>query len=213
MDVLEQMFGWWTKSINCPLVTIINNSMKYFQLLHLSMIVTTLSSAPMTLDKSSTSTSTLTTTDTPTDTFCPLVIIQLGCQDDSKSTSTNTGDALLHPHGQLCHSIQTSLPAQLCLAILKCFAAAQAEYICVYNAKAIKANLCKIAALQCTEECTKAMVTILQTEDTLTLCTDGVTINKHICKNQKDPEKQIQSLKQNLAHEKSKTTLFKHNLS
>ncbi len=84
-------------------------------------------------------------------------------------------------------------------SVQKCYAAAQAEYIQAYNAKAIEANLSKIAAQQCTEEC----AIIISSRHRPTPRIVGATIDDRIGRNQQDLEKRLQSLEQKLFHEKT----------
>ena len=107
--------------------------------------------------------------------------------DTDSSTITGTGDGTtpssrstvsFHPtiasgthHGAL-HTLRT--------AILKCVAASQAEYIRAYNAKAIEANLSKVAARQRTEECAKSTAVTIHSEGTPTPRTVSATIDAHI---------------------------------
>jgi hypothetical protein len=96
------------------------------------------------------------------------------------------------------------------LATTKCYATAQTENIWAYNAKAIEANLSKIAAHQFTEECTKPTAIAIHSKEIPTPCTVGATIDARIQKTQHELEKQLQSLEQKLAHEKQNASFECH---
>jgi hypothetical protein len=150
----------------------------------------------------------------------PITIIHTNTHGDAdSSTITGTGDVTTPSsrstvsfhhtitsgthHGAL-HTLQT--------AVLKCFAASQAEYIRAFNAKAIEANLSKIAARQRTEECAESTALTIHSEDTPTPRTVGATIDARIRHSQSELEKRLQSLEQRLANEKSKTASFERRL-
>jgi hypothetical protein len=89
------------------------------------------------------------------------------------------------------------------LSVQKCYAAAQAEYIQAYHAKAIEANLSKIAARQRIEECADKTAIIINSEHVPTPSTVGATIHDRIRRNQQDLEKGLQSLEQNYSTKKT----------
>ena len=155
----------------------------------------------------------------PPDFTNPLRIIQTDRLGDTASTLT--GDVTGTPSSKSTVSFHPTITAgthtdalhRLHAAVVNCYAAAQADYILTYNAKAIEANLSKIAARQRIEECADATATILNSEETPTPRTVGATIDDRIRKTNQDLEKRIQSLEQKLAHEKNKTASIERRMT
>ena len=139
--------------------------------------------------------------------------------DADSSTLTGTGDgttpssrSTVSFHHNLTTGTHHNALQTLRMAILKCYAAAQAEYIRAYNAKAIEANLTKIAARQRTEECAESTAITIHSENTPTPRTVGATIDAKIRRSQQELEKRLQSLEQRLANEKHKSASFERRL-
>ena len=107
--------------------------------------------------------------------------------DADSSTLTGTGDGTTPSsrstvtfHHTLSSGTHNGALNTLRTAILKCFAATQAEYIRAFNAKAIKAKLSKIAARQRTEECAESTAITINLESTTTPRTVGAAIDARI---------------------------------
>jgi hypothetical protein len=150
----------------------------------------------------------------------PVAIIHTTAQGDTdSSTITGTGDAntpssrsTVSFHHNVTQGTHHNALKILHTATLKCFAAAQADYIHAFNAKAIEANLSKIAARQRIEECAEATAITIHSEDTPTPRTVGATIDARIQRSQNELEKRLQSLEQRLANEKNKSASFERRL-
>jgi hypothetical protein len=150
----------------------------------------------------------------------PVAIIHTTAQGDTdSSTITGTGDAntpssrsTVSFHHTVTYGTHHGALQTLRTAILKCFAAAQADYIRAFNAKAIEANLSKIAARQRIEECAEATAITIHSEDTPTPRTVGATIDARIRRSQSEFEKRLESLEQRLANEKNKSASFERRL-
>jgi hypothetical protein len=139
--------------------------------------------------------------------------------DTDSSTLTGTGDgntpssrSTVSFHRNLITGTHHNALKTLHTAVLKCYAEAQAEYIRAFNAKAIEANLTKIAARQRTEECAESTAITILSENTPTPRTVGATIDAKIRRSQQELEKRLQSLEQRLANEKQKSASFERRL-
>jgi len=139
---------------------------------------------------------------------------------ESDSTITNTHDGTPHSsrsttstHPNTTTGTRATALRTIRMAVLSCYAGAQAEYIRAYNAKTIEANLSKIAARQRTEECAEATAITIHTEDTPTPRTVGAAIDARIRKTQTELEKRLQSLEQRLANEKHKSASLERRLT
>ncbi len=139
--------------------------------------------------------------------------------DGDSSTLTGTGDgttpssrSTVSFHHALATGTHHGALHTLHTAIIKCFSTAQADDIRAFNAKAIEANLTKIAARQRTEECAESTAITINSEGTPTPRTVGATIDARIRRSQQELEKRLQSLEQRLANEKSKSASFERRL-
>ena len=158
---------------------------------------------------------------TPTPDATPINnVIHANLRGDADfSTLTGTGDGTT-PSSRSSVSFHCALTSgthhgalnTLRTAVLKCFAASQAEYIRAFNAKAIEANLSKIAARQRTEECAESTAITINSESTPTPRTVGATIDARIRRSQQELEKRLQSLEQRLANKKYKSASFERRL-
>jgi len=153
-------------------------------------------------------------------TATPIDVVHANTRGDTdSSTITGTGDgttpssrSTVSFHHTLASGTHHGALHILREAIHKCFAAAQAEYIRAYNAKAIEANLTKIAARQRIEECAESTAITIHSESTPTPRTVGATIDARIRRTQQELEKRLQSLEQRLANERSKSASFERRL-